>query len=109
MSNLNTFAEIRANLDGAAISTYAAVMLIVPLRMWCRTNKAGWAGLGWDDALTFVALIFDNAFFYNVMIGTERSSYRINMDLSDTSGLLARDSLTLRLVDHSDRYSEQYD
>lgn len=59
----------RARLDGAAIATYVMVMLIVPLKIWCRKKTGGLARLGLDDALSVVTLVFANVFFYITMIG----------------------------------------
>ncbi|UPK96631.1 hypothetical protein LCI18_007566 [Fusarium solani-melongenae] len=59
----------RARLDGAAIATYVMVMLIVPLKIWCRKKTGGLARLGLDDTLSVVTLVFANVFFYITMIG----------------------------------------
>ncbi|RSM14649.1 hypothetical protein CEP52_001324 [Fusarium oligoseptatum] len=59
----------RSRLDGAAIATYVMVMLIVPLKIWCRKKTGGLARLGLDDTLSVVTLVFANVFFYITMIG----------------------------------------
>jgi hypothetical protein len=59
----------RKRLDGAAISTYALIMLFVPLKLWCRKRAGGWANLGLDDALTVLSLLVANGFFWVCLIG----------------------------------------
>lgn len=61
-------ASVRANLDGSGISTYILIMLVVPLKIWCRTS-GGRAVLGWDDYLSIMALVSANCFFYVCMLG----------------------------------------
>ncbi|ETS84418.1 hypothetical protein PFICI_02443 [Pestalotiopsis fici W106-1] len=61
--------QFRARLNGAAISTYILVMLVVPLKLWCRTAVSGWKGLGLDDYLCVLALACANVFFYICMCG----------------------------------------
>lgn len=61
--------QFRARLNGAAISTYVLVMLIVPLKLWCRAAVSGWKGLGLDDYLCVLALACANVFFYLCMCG----------------------------------------
>ncbi|KAM0816202.1 putative Integral membrane protein [Seiridium cardinale] len=59
----------RARLNGAAISTYVLVMLVVPLKLWCRASSGGWRNLGLDDYLSVLALGCANVFFYICMYG----------------------------------------
>ena len=59
----------RTRLDGAAIATLLLVFLAVPSKMWCRAKTGGRASLGWDDALSIVALLWANGFFWITMIG----------------------------------------
>ncbi|RMZ12218.1 hypothetical protein D0864_00759 [Hortaea werneckii] len=66
---LHGFEVIRANLDGCAFSTYPLIVLCVPLRIWCRVNRVGRKGIGWDDILCIVALLLHSAFFFTCMIG----------------------------------------
>ncbi|KAI4595387.1 hypothetical protein KJ359_007062 [Pestalotiopsis sp. 9143b] len=61
--------EFRARLNGAATSTYVLVMLVVPLKLWCRVTVAGWKGFGLDDYLCVLALACANVFFYICMCG----------------------------------------
>ncbi|KAF1844725.1 uncharacterized protein K460DRAFT_97550 [Cucurbitaria berberidis CBS 394.84] len=56
-------------LDGVACSTYVLVMLLVPLKIWCRKKAGGWANIGLDDIMTVVALLLANGFFYTCIIG----------------------------------------
>ncbi|GAB1734328.1 hypothetical protein NU195Hw_g9169t1 [Hortaea werneckii] len=69
MMTLHGFEVIRANLDGCAFSTYPLIVLCVPLRIWCRVNRVGRKGIGWDDILCIVALLLHSAFFFTCMIG----------------------------------------
>ena len=69
MITLHGFEVIRANLDGCAFSTYPLIVLCVPLRIWCRVNRVGRKGIGWDDILCIIALLFHSAFFFTCMIG----------------------------------------
>jgi hypothetical protein len=65
-----TLEQFRARLDGAAISSYILVMLVVPLKLWCRTTGGARASsLGWDDTISVVALASANAFFFVCMLG----------------------------------------
>ncbi|KAF2108557.1 hypothetical protein BDV96DRAFT_587417 [Lophiotrema nucula] len=59
----------RHRLDGAAISTYALVMILVPLKLWCRKRAGGWTNLGLDDLITVISLLFANAFVWICLIG----------------------------------------
>ncbi|KAF4990094.1 hypothetical protein FDECE_14502 [Fusarium decemcellulare] len=61
--------DYRMRLDGAAIATYVMVMVIVPLKIWCRKKTGGWERLGPDDALAVLTLAFVNVFFYLTMLG----------------------------------------
>lgn len=64
-----TLSEFKARLDGAAIATYLMVMLVVPLKLWCRVAPGKTSNLGWDDAICILALLPANAFFYVSMLG----------------------------------------
>ncbi|KAF2733359.1 hypothetical protein EJ04DRAFT_565153 [Polyplosphaeria fusca] len=59
----------RSRLDGAAISTYVVVMIVVPLKLWCRKRSGGWRNLGLDDLISVIALLLANAFIYVCLIG----------------------------------------
>lgn len=59
----------RARLDGACISTYVLIMILVPLKLWCRKRAGGWANLGIDDLLSVVSLLIANGFFWVCLIG----------------------------------------
>lgn len=72
MASLGSFENVRANLDGAAITTYVLFMIVVPLKFWCRLNS-GHKRLGLDDVLTAVGAIVVNTFFYITMIGKSYS------------------------------------
>jgi hypothetical protein len=67
MESLEVF---QRRLDGAAISTYVLVMILVPLKLWCRQKAGGWRNLGLDDAITVISLMSASAFFWLCMIGT---------------------------------------
>ncbi|KAF2134347.1 hypothetical protein P153DRAFT_420062 [Dothidotthia symphoricarpi CBS 119687] len=56
-------------LDGVAYSTYALVMVVVPLKLWCRRRAGGRSNIGLDDYTTVVALVLANGFFWTCMIG----------------------------------------
>jgi hypothetical protein len=64
-----TFEQFRARLNGAAISTYILVMLIVPIKIWCRWSVGRMQNLGLDDYLCVFALVCANAFFYVCICG----------------------------------------
>ncbi|OAL53653.1 hypothetical protein IQ07DRAFT_677114 [Pyrenochaeta sp. DS3sAY3a] len=59
----------RRRLDGVAISTYVLVMILVPLKLWCRKRSGGWRNLGLDDLISVIALCFANAFIWICLIG----------------------------------------
>jgi hypothetical protein len=59
-------------LDGVAYSTYILIMLLVPLKVYCRKRSGGWQNVRMDDYMTIVALAFANGFFYTCIIGTSR-------------------------------------
>jgi hypothetical protein len=61
--------DFRARLDGAAISTYILIMLLVPLKLWCRKRAGGWKNIGLDDAITVLALFIANGFLWVCLIG----------------------------------------
>ncbi|CAI6337187.1 unnamed protein product [Periconia digitata] len=58
----------RRRLDGVAYATYIIVMLVVPLKVYCRKKAGGWSNVGMDDYATLVALALANAFFYVCII-----------------------------------------
>lgn len=65
-------AAFRRRLLGSAISTYAVCLLVIPLKFWCRfggTSGGAATRLGWDDALSFLALIFASVFFFVGIVG----------------------------------------
>lgn len=64
--SLETF---RHRLDGATISTYTLVMILVPLKLWCRRRSGGWSNLGWDDVITVISLLIANGFVWVSLIG----------------------------------------
>lgn len=64
-------AAFRMRLLGSAISTYTVCLLVVPLKLWCRSgrNNGGAMRWGWDDAGSFLALIFASVFFFVGIVG----------------------------------------
>jgi hypothetical protein len=68
MESLESF---HRRLDGAAISTYVLIMVLVPLKLWCRRKAGGWRNIGVDDAITVVSLLSANAFFWICMVGMD--------------------------------------
>ncbi|KAF1830495.1 hypothetical protein BDW02DRAFT_572956 [Decorospora gaudefroyi] len=60
-------------LDGVAYTTYILIMLLVPLKVYCRKRSGGWANVRLDDYLSLLALVFANAFFYVCIIGMRPS------------------------------------
>lgn len=67
--DVESLEHYRRRLDGAAISTYVMVMILVPLKLWCRKRSGGWRNLGLDDFITVVSLLFASAFFWLCLIG----------------------------------------
>lgn len=57
--SLHTF---RMRLLGSALSTYVFIMLLVPLKLYCRVRQGGWTNLKWDDVLTVTTLVFASCF-----------------------------------------------
>jgi hypothetical protein len=75
----------RRRLDGVAISTYVLVMILVPLKLWCRKRSGGWRNLGLDDLISVIALCFANAFIWICLIGKRiLNSFPIFMLINDT-------------------------
>jgi hypothetical protein len=74
MVQLDTVALVRANVDACAFSTYPLVVLVVPLRLWCRVRHVGRQGIGWDDIICIIALLLHSAFFFLCMFGNVNSS-----------------------------------
>ncbi|KAF2794214.1 hypothetical protein K505DRAFT_337152 [Melanomma pulvis-pyrius CBS 109.77] len=70
MESLESFHH---RLDGAAISTYVLIMILVPLKLWCRKRAGGWRNLGLDDAISVVSLLSANGFFWICIIGMRKS------------------------------------
>lgn len=62
MSDDESLHEFRMRLLGSALSTYIAVVLVVPLKLYCRVRQGGLANLKLDDALTMTALLFASCF-----------------------------------------------
>jgi len=56
-----------------AISTYILIMLLVPLKVYCRKRHGGWRNVQMDDYMSMVALAVANGFFYVCIIGTSCS------------------------------------
>ncbi|EDU51282.1 conserved hypothetical protein [Pyrenophora tritici-repentis Pt-1C-BFP] len=54
----------RHRLDGVAISTYVLIMLLVPLKIFCRQRHGGWHNVRMDDYMSMFALACANGFFY---------------------------------------------
>jgi hypothetical protein len=52
-----------------AYSTYILIMLLVPLKIYCRKRSGGWRNVRLDDYMTIVALAMANGFFYTCIIG----------------------------------------
>ncbi|RYN42020.1 hypothetical protein AA0112_g1920 [Alternaria arborescens] len=63
----------RRRLDGVAISTYILIMLLVPLKVYCRKRHGGWRNVQMDDYMSMVALAVANGFFYVCIIGMRES------------------------------------
>jgi hypothetical protein len=59
----------RRRLDGVAYSTYILIMLVVPLKLYCRKRSGGWRNIQWDDYISIFALLVANGFLYVCMIG----------------------------------------
>lgn len=59
----------RRRLDGVAYTTYILIMLLVPLKVWCRRRAGGWANVGLDDYMSVFALAVANGFFYVCIVG----------------------------------------
>lgn len=59
----------RARFNGAIISTYVFVMLIVPAKIWCRISIGGWSNVRLDDYLSIITLALANGFFWIVAMG----------------------------------------
>jgi hypothetical protein len=94
MESLESF---HRRLDGAAISTYALVMILVPLKIWCRRKAGGWGNIGLDDAITVVSLLSANGFFWICMIGM--NSYKLFSDPSTNSNKGMRPTLGHQAAD----------
>lgn len=45
------------------------IMVLVPLRIWCRYRHRGWRNVQWDDYMALGALAIANGFFYVCIIG----------------------------------------
>ncbi|CAH0027323.1 unnamed protein product [Clonostachys rhizophaga] len=69
MAGQESYEAFRVRFDGAAISTYALLMIVVPMKIWCRTQVSGWKSIGWDDWLSVATLAFVNVWFWDNMIG----------------------------------------
>ncbi|KAF2832046.1 hypothetical protein CC86DRAFT_85348 [Ophiobolus disseminans] len=63
----------RRRLDGVAYSTYILIMLLVPLKLYCRKRSGGWSNIRLDDYMTVISLLFANGFFYICIIGMRKS------------------------------------
>jgi hypothetical protein len=59
----------RARFNGAIISTYVFVMLVVPAKLWCRITIGGWSNVRLDDYLSIITLALANGFFWIVAMG----------------------------------------
>ncbi|KAH9869189.1 hypothetical protein IAQ61_006394 [Plenodomus lingam] len=70
-------------LDSVGSFTYALVMIIVPLKLWCRRRAGGWANIGLDDYLSIASLFFANGFFWVSMMGMRDMLGRHVADLPD--------------------------
>lgn len=76
MSDAEGLHNFRVRLLGSALSTYVAVMLVVPLKLYCRARQGGLANLKSDDALTISALLFANCFTW-LSLTSKYNSLRI--------------------------------
>jgi hypothetical protein len=63
----------RMRLLGSALSTYVFIMLLVPLKLYCRVRQGGWTNLKWDDALTVTTLVFASCFTLLSLTSTYRA------------------------------------
>lgn len=78
----------RARFNGAIISTYVFVMLVVPAKIWCRISIGGWHNVRLDDYLSIVTLALANGFFWITAVGTQFSCWQsgnISISCSDKS------------------------
>jgi hypothetical protein len=80
MAGQESYEAFRVRFDGAAISTYALLMIVVPMKIWCRTQVSGWKSIGWDDWLSVATLAFANVWFWDNMIG-KRSQFCVVFSL----------------------------
>lgn len=69
MAEEESLASYHARLLGAAVSTYAIINMLVPLKLWCRVRSGGWRNLGLDDCLTVLGLLVAHAFNLTCLIG----------------------------------------
>jgi hypothetical protein len=79
MTEEESLGSFRVRLLGAAVSTYAIIMMLVPLKLWCRVRSGGWANLGWDDGFSVFGLMFANAFNLTCLIGKFSRSRHMTM------------------------------
>ncbi|KAH7018654.1 hypothetical protein B0J12DRAFT_722435 [Macrophomina phaseolina] len=63
----------RRRIDGVAWTTYILMMLLVPLRIFCRKKSRGWSNVRLDDYMSVLALLPANGFFYACIIGMRKS------------------------------------
>lgn len=59
----------RRRLDGVAYATYILIMVVVPLKIFCRKKAGGWSNVRWDDFMSLVSLALANGFFFVCIIG----------------------------------------
>ncbi|RMZ71660.1 integral membrane [Pyrenophora seminiperda CCB06] len=78
----------RHRLDGVAITTYVLVMLLVPLKIFCRQRHGGWHNVRMDDYMSMVALACANGFFYICIIGMRPSLGLHITDITDLQQIM---------------------
>lgn len=71
-ADLSVSQAFRRRLDGVAYSTYILIMILVPLKIWCRKKAGGWRNIRLDDYMSILALLIANGFFYVCIIGRLR-------------------------------------
>ncbi|KAF2708705.1 hypothetical protein K504DRAFT_381201, partial [Pleomassaria siparia CBS 279.74] len=69
VSRMESLESFHRRLDGTAISTYILILILVPLKLWCRKRAGGWRNIGPDDAVSVLALLAASVLFWLCMIG----------------------------------------
>ena len=69
VANISHREDYRRRLDGVAYTTYILIMLLVPLKIFCRKKAGGWSNVRLDDYVSLLALALANGFFFVCIIG----------------------------------------